>query len=1042
MTHTKSIPKSTYTGYIAPLNKQALAEATAGKTYVGGGYYAPSSSGGGGSSGGGSGGGDIPTSTYDTSQFPNPQLTQQQIESNERAKALLGLNQRRQEQQRSAAAQQKQDAEQKLILAPKPRQDKVREVISHGRGLYERRYESGQTEVIAKRSGEKSRVLISKREGKLDAVRNTFTETQPQQFQTSASEQDLLFGGTTQPTEREVFSRMSIGSEERYRPLNFKERVIYNIPQFFDYLAGESGKKYVGVGGSLVPPAQRLSLIPPMDVENLIKTRLLGMQEGEAYIKAYQIKDFIVKYSDPIARVTSGTAQNFFRPDESKVKRRAFVIRVAAEAIPTTPLDVGIYGAGYTLSKSPAIIRFIASAGGTYLGVKGALASDLTPEQRTFSALVGTGGVVGAVYSTPIPRRINLYLDVRKYASELPPEQQVKFYQTLYEAKSLRGIFPEVKKFDVSRLSILENKPKAQQAVVNFFSGNKKLIVGGSLSQQPQLEVGIGKTKRPADMDVYVKSLFNEKGKANKYAVDLAKTLRQNKIQANARVGKIYVNGEKVAEFHPYKSYLRPNIESVTPIYFSAKAGIIKTADISLKPSEYINYLIEKKKLTYKPLTKYDFYQRGVFAKIDVINDEIFLPNKRMQEIIKNRGYNYETVLAHEIIHYKSKPLIILETATIIPKLLGRYSPSELIAYKLQEKYAKIGFRSKGVNILRLDIQAPRKVIGYYLEPVISSEKLSPSQRIKFLEIYQRTGQIPYSFKDIVKVREKDLPAYQTIKKSLLKSLNRQHINLNVKLGDYDPTKTFVVPLIDKRGKIGFTNIYKDTELDRVGGGKGKGNIKETTSYRQYTSSKYPSSPYKSYKINLPKTIYKETKIDRKYSPTKESTKYVPQKPIIPYNPTKTPTPKTPTKTPPYKPILPPRLPPTTPYVPKTPFKLQPPTKEEKRRFGGSDQRRGLKQTGSLTVFLRRFGKFRPIAIAKTPKEAFNIGRSATSKTLGATFKVEGTTKQPAKIFGFRTKKTKQGTLYIEMPKYRLSKRSETKEINLYKNLKGGNKKR
>lgn len=89
-------------------------------------------------------------------------------------------------------------------------------------------------------------------------------------------------------------------------------------------------------------------------------------------------------------------------------------------------------------------------------------------------------------------------------------------------------------------------------------------------------------------------------------------------------------------------------------------------------------------------------------------------------------------------------------------------------------------------------------------------------------------------------------------------------------------------------------------------------------------------------------------------------------------------------------------------------------------------------RAGGISVFLRRFGKFRPIATGVTREQAFAIGRRAVGTTLGATFKVPGV-RQPSKIPGFRTKKTKEGTLFIELPKFRLSTPTELKEIQAFR---------
>jgi hypothetical protein len=113
---------------------------------------------------------------------------------------------------------------------------------------------------------------------------------------------------------------------------------------------------------------------------------------------------------------------------------------------------------------------------------------------------------------------------------------------------------------------------------------------------------------------------------------------------------------------------------------------------------------------------------------------------------------------------------------------------------------------------------------------------------------------------------------------------------------------------------------------------------------------------------------------------------------------------------------------PKTPKIPK--FKPYSQTRQSK---------------GSFSVFGKRFGKFKLIGVSKTPLGAVGIGRNWASKTLGATFKVPKY--KGSKVAGFRTKKTKEGLVFIESEKKRLSKRTEVKEINLYKNVKGGKKK-
>jgi hypothetical protein len=90
-----------------------------------------------------------------------------------------------------------------------------------------------------------------------------------------------------------------------------------------------------------------------------------------------------------------------------------------------------------------------------------------------------------------------------------------------------------------------------------------------------------------------------------------------------------------------------------------------------------------------------------------------------------------------------------------------------------------------------------------------------------------------------------------------------------------------------------------------------------------------------------------------------------------------------------------------------------------------------------FSVSVRRFGKFKTIGRTRTLSQAFNIGQQRVATTLGATFKVSGTGNYRTP-FGFYTKKTKEGTLFIEKSKYRLSTGGEKAEIKMFQNMKGG----
>lgn len=97
---------------------------------------------------------------------------------------------------------------------------------------------------------------------------------------------------------------------------------------------------------------------------------------------------------------------------------------------------------------------------------------------------------------------------------------------------------------------------------------------------------------------------------------------------------------------------------------------------------------------------------------------------------------------------------------------------------------------------------------------------------------------------------------------------------------------------------------------------------------------------------------------------------------------------------------------------------------------------------GIFEVLGRRFGKFKLIGIGKTEREAFAFGKDWTSKTLGVTFKVPKA--RARQLPGFKTKITKEGkVLYIEPRGKRLKKRgTEVQEIQFFRELKGGKKKK
>ena len=93
----------------------------------------------------------------------------------------------------------------------------------------------------------------------------------------------------------------------------------------------------------------------------------------------------------------------------------------------------------------------------------------------------------------------------------------------------------------------------------------------------------------------------------------------------------------------------------------------------------------------------------------------------------------------------------------------------------------------------------------------------------------------------------------------------------------------------------------------------------------------------------------------------------------------------------------------------------------------------------SYPVQVRRFGKWIKVGEALTPMRAIQIGRGVVGRTLAASFRIPAVGKIPTKVPGFKTKKTKEGVIFIEPKERRLKRFSfEIPEIQYYRALKGG----
>lgn len=130
-------------------------------------------------------------------------------------------------------------------------------------------------------------------------------------------------------------------------------------------------------------------------------------------------------------------------------------------------------------------------------------------------------------------------------------------------------------------------------------------------------------------------------------------------------------------------------------------------------------------------------------------------------------------------------------------------------------------------------------------------------------------------------------------------------------------------------------------------------------------------------------------------------------------------------------------------YVPPsyTPPSYNPPSEKPPTYYKIPKASQPTTKTGKYPVLIRRFGKFKIIGYGKTPKQALSIGKSAVGTTLARTFKVPSF--KGFKVAGFKTKKSKkEGLVFIEPSARALSTKSEQKEIQIYKGMKGGSRKK
>jgi hypothetical protein len=309
----------------------------------------------------------------------------------------------------------------------------------------------------------------------------------------------------------------------------------------------------------------------------------------------------------------------------------------------------------------------------------------------------------------------------------------------------------------------------------------------------------------------------------------------------------------------------------------------------------------------------------------------------------------------------------------------------------------------EGLKIMKLPIQAKRKLVGAYTDPMR---------------------------------HRKDIKHYREIMRSLFRS------------------KAGRIAIAGEEPKL----LKTPQAFQVIRGGRG---------YPRYPKAKYPRYPkisYPRYKPTYPK--YKSVSPIKQYPSLYKPTEYPKYKPLTkPYVPTRPykPTPQTEYKpTIPYKPtpltevkypsLYKPKVPVPTKYVPlieKEPFR---PTTVRGLPFR---EKRPMLKTPAFKVLVKRFGKYKLLAKGLPKGKALRAGSEWAKKTLGVTFKLVpfGVTKmkdvpfRPTR-FMFREYRKVKGKRIItplefrERRKFRLSMKPEVKEIQLWRRTKVKKKKR
>jgi len=241
------------------------------------------------------------------------------------------------------------------------------------------------------------------------------------------------------------------------------------------------------------------------------------------------------------------------------------------EAISAYPTTTALVGKG---------VRY--GIGGVYgASVAGRLA--LAPD------IYARAGVAGEIFSTELlpmavgwkmgaygVRRYEARAELKEMATELSARERVLFEKQMAEATAFAKVKPEVKEISLREVEYIPRK--AEEPIMKFLRAKRReLVVGGRVAEYAQI---YPKPEQLAhDIDIYLRGARARVG-ARIYTQELAQQLRMagvERVSIPKGKSEITIAGKKAIEIHPYKEYLRYNIEQVLPWYKPAKMAITTT---------------------------------------------------------------------------------------------------------------------------------------------------------------------------------------------------------------------------------------------------------------------------------------------------------------------------------------------------------------------------------------------------------------------------------------------------------------------------------